>query len=107
MPLYKTSTIINSNYNRTRTDTGFVIAEFHDGLQVIPSVWLNADKQTCIWPSHMKTKLRINKAIIAREMPTENRHWETICIKRIFGITGKYNIVIYSCFIIYNYVIYI
>lgn len=35
---------------------GFIIAEFQDGLQLIPAVWFNADKQTCIWPSHYKNK---------------------------------------------------
>ncbi|EFN74898.1 hypothetical protein EAG_09141, partial [Camponotus floridanus] len=47
----------------------FIIVEFHDGLQLIPAIWFNADKQTCIWPSHYKTKLRINKAIIKQETP--------------------------------------
>lgn len=67
----------------------FIIAEFHDGLQVIPSVWYNADKLSCIWPSHMKTKYRINKAILAREMPRERSDWEELPIKRIFGGASK------------------
>lgn len=70
-------------------DTGFIIAEFNDGLQVIPVMWFNADKQLCIWPSHFKTKLRINKAIMSREMPKEKTDWEELSIKRIFGIAGK------------------
>lgn len=68
---------------------GFIIAEFQDGLQLIPAVWFNADKQTCIWPSHYKTKLRINKAIIKQEIPQNESDWEELRIKRIFGVAGK------------------
>lgn len=67
----------------------FIIAEFHDGLQVIPSE-CNADKLSCIWPNHMKTKYRINKAILAREMPREKSDWEELPIKRIFGGANTY-----------------
>lgn len=67
----------------------FLIVEFHDGLQVVPSVWYNADKLSCIWPSHMKTKYRINKAIMTREMPRGKADWEELSIKRIFGEASK------------------
>jgi len=67
----------------------FIIAEFHDGLQVIPSAWYNVDKASGIWPSHMKTKYHINKAILAREMLRERSDWKELPIKRIFGGAGK------------------
>lgn len=70
-------------------DSGFLIAEFNDGLQLIPAIWFNADKQSCIWPGHFKTKLRINKAIITKELPKEESDWENLKIKRIFGTAGK------------------
>jgi len=73
--------------------SGYVIAEFNDGLQIIPALWYNAEKQISIWPNHFKTQLRINKAIITREMPQEISDWEQLPIKRIFGTAGK-------CFII-------
>lgn len=71
------------------TNDGFIIAEFDDGLQLIPAKWYNGDKQVCIWPSHFKTKLRINKAIMTKEMPQEVCDWEELPIKRIFGIASK------------------
>lgn len=67
----------------------FIIVEFHDGLQVIPSIWCNADKSSCIWPSYMKTKYRINKAILTKEIPREMSDWEELPIKRIFGGASK------------------
>ncbi|EFN65799.1 hypothetical protein EAG_12576 [Camponotus floridanus] len=38
----------------------------------------------------MKTKYRINKAILAREMPREKSDWEELPIKRIFGGANTY-----------------
>lgn len=69
--------------------SGYVIAEFNDGLQIIPALWYNVEKQSSIWPNHFKTQLRINKAIITREMPREICDWEQLPIKRIFGTAGK------------------
>lgn len=68
---------------------GFIIAEFNDGLQIIPAMWYNADEESCIWPGHFKTKLRINKAIMGKEMPQEMSDWENLSIRRVFGIAGK------------------
>lgn len=76
-------------YTEKMDNHGFVIAEFNDGLQIIPAAWYNADEQSCIWPAHFKTKLRINKAIMAREMPREKTDWKCLSIKRVFGITGN------------------
>lgn len=84
----------------------FIIAEFHDGLQVIPSAWCNADKLSCIWPSHMKTKYRINKAILAKEMPREISDWEELQIKRIFGGASK-NFIYINYHLIFVIVVYI
>lgn len=67
----------------------YIVAEFHDGLQVIPAIWFNADASSSIWPSHLKTKLRINKAILAREMPLENSDWEELHVKKVFAVTSK------------------
>lgn len=67
----------------------FMIVEFSDGLQIVPEVWLNTTKKTCIWPSHYKTQFRINKAIITKEMPKEPCDWEQLPIKRIFGSASE------------------
>lgn len=67
----------------------YLIVEFSDGLQIIPAKWLNYTKQSCIWPSHFKTQLRLNKAIMTGEMPKEQCEWEELPIKRIFGGAGE------------------
>ncbi|KYM99496.1 hypothetical protein ALC62_09759 [Cyphomyrmex costatus] len=69
---------------------GFIIAEFHDGLQLTPTAWYNINKSSSIWPSHFKTKLRINKAIVTKEMPREKSDWEELPIKKIFGTADTY-----------------
>lgn len=63
----------------------YIIMEFNDGLQMIPAAWFNKDTLSSIWPSHFKTKLRINKAILTREMPREKSDWEEIPVKRVSG----------------------
>lgn len=63
----------------------YIIAEFNDGLQLIPATWFKADTLLSIWPSHFKTKFRINKAIITREMPREKSDWEVLPVKKVFG----------------------
>lgn len=50
----------------------FVIVEFSDGLQIVPAKWLSTNNKTCIWPSHFKTQIRLNKAIMTEEMPKED-----------------------------------
>nr|XP_012235928.1 PREDICTED: uncharacterized protein LOC105680071 [Linepithema humile] len=67
----------------------YVIAEFHDGLQLIPALWYNADRNSSIWPTHFKSKFRINKAIMTREMP-QNIEWDVLPVKRIFGRADNY-----------------
>jgi len=90
-------------------DSGFIIAEFDDGLQLIPTIWFNSEKQSCIWPGHFKTKFRINKAIITKEMPQEEFDWDELPIKRIFGTAGKMNCIFLSMYVhiyMYNYCLY-
>lgn len=76
-------------FSRKMDTMAFIIAEFNDGLHLIPESWYNASKQSCIWPSHFKTKMRINKAIITREMPQNHLEWDELPIKRVFGKAGK------------------
>lgn len=65
----------------------YIIAEFDDGLQLIPAIWFNADTSSSI--CHFKTKFRINKAIITRETPREKSDWEELSVQKIFGIASK------------------
>lgn len=66
---------------------GFIVAEFYDGIQVIPKTWLQS-KDSCKYPSHYKTDSRIRKAIEKEEVPTSN--WSSFKIDRIFGEYCKY-----------------
>jgi len=83
----------------------FVIVEFSDGLQIVPAIWLNTIKKTCIWPSHFKTQLRINKAIMTGEISKENCDWQELSIKRIFGSASelKHNICVHICYKYFYY----
>ncbi|EZA46848.1 hypothetical protein X777_01146 [Ooceraea biroi] len=61
---------------------GFIVAEFSDGVQVIPSLWLQ-DEEVCKYPAHYKTDARIRKAVEKQEIPSFN--WALCRINRIFG----------------------
>ncbi|EFN74055.1 hypothetical protein EAG_04444, partial [Camponotus floridanus] len=60
----------------------FIVAEFSDGIQVIPKMWLQ-NKDLCKYPSHYKTDSRIRKAIEKEEPPASD--WSSFKIERIFG----------------------
>lgn len=65
----------------------FVVAEFPDGIQVIPKIWL-INENICKYPSHYKTDARIRKAIEKEEIPSVD--WPSCRIERIFGEYCKY-----------------
>ncbi|XP_039311091.1 eukaryotic translation initiation factor 5B-like [Solenopsis invicta] len=65
---------------------GFIVAEFYDGIQVIPKSWLQSN-DVCKYPSHYKTDLKIRKAIEKEEIPTSN--WSSVKIDRIFASLCK------------------
>lgn len=67
----------------------YMIVEFNDGLQLIPDIWFDAENFSSIWPSNFKTKLRINKAIVTREMPRKKSDWDVLPIKKVFGFASK------------------
>ncbi|XP_071574436.1 uncharacterized protein [Temnothorax nylanderi] len=64
------------------SNQGFIVAEFSDGIQVIPKIWLQND-DLCKYPSHYKTDLRIRKAVEKEEIPSFD--WPAYKIKSIFG----------------------
>jgi len=66
---------------------GFVVAEFSDGIQVIPKIWLQSG-DVCKYPSHYKTDQRIRKAVEREEVP--NVDWTSHKIIRTFGEYCKY-----------------
>ncbi|XP_011688387.1 PREDICTED: uncharacterized protein LOC105450302 [Wasmannia auropunctata] len=61
---------------------GFIVAEFYDGIQVIPKIWLQSE-DLCKYPSHYKTDFRIRKAVEKEQVPTSD--WTSFKIDRIFG----------------------
>ncbi|XP_029168709.1 uncharacterized protein LOC114940960 [Nylanderia fulva] len=65
------------------SDRGFIVVEFSDGIQVIPKIWLQSNKELCKYPSHLKTDQQIRKAIEKEEKPSSS--WSSFKIKRIFG----------------------
>jgi len=66
---------------------GYIVAEFYDGIQVIPKTWLQSEN-LCKYPSHYKTDSRIRKTIEKDELPTSN--WTSFKVVRIFGEYCKY-----------------
>lgn len=71
----------------TMCSRGFVVAEFSDGIQVIPKIWLQSGDM-CKYPSHYKTDQRIRKAVEREEVP--NVEWTCHRIIRTFGEYCKY-----------------
>lgn len=67
----------------------FSIAEFDDGLQLVPTTWLTNKNTLCKWPLHLKQS-KLNKAIEAREKPKEN--WIECKIVKIFGTARNYRL---------------
>ncbi|XP_029177897.1 uncharacterized protein LOC114945766 [Nylanderia fulva] len=64
------------------SNQGFVVAEFPDGIQVIPKIWLQ-NKDECKYPSHFKTDIKIRKAVEKQEIPKFD--WPALEVIRIFG----------------------
>lgn len=64
----------------------YVIAEFHDGIQIIPKTWINDDVTKARWPSFPSQK-RFDKAVRAMEELQES--WPEFPLKGIIGSTCK------------------
>lgn len=82
----------------------FVIVEFEDGLQIVPSTWLSNDLQRCKWPSHYISNDRYDKAIKKMEIPASN--WEEHVIKKIYATCRKFLNIIFAFLLIYFLYIY-
>lgn len=64
----------------------FTIAEFEDGLQLVPSNWLQGTSE-CLWPTHGNIK-RLHKYIVECMEPCYET-WEIVKVVRIFGTASK------------------
>ena len=66
--------------------------DFADGVQIIPSCWMDVDKSECTWPGHVKSSNKLNKLIIEANAPSseDGIQWETCTILKWFGATGMF-----------------
>lgn len=65
------------------------IVEFPDGLQIIPSCWINTQNNESIWPSYVKSRQVLDKLLTKAVVPVETNKWDTCKIRRIFGSADK------------------
>ncbi|XP_011686339.1 PREDICTED: uncharacterized protein LOC105449044 [Wasmannia auropunctata] len=66
----------------------YVIAEFDDGIQIIPNLWINDDVTKVRWPSFSSQK-RFDKAV--KEIEEWQESWSEFPLKKILGSTSSYD----------------
>ncbi|XP_022171523.1 uncharacterized protein LOC111034556 [Myzus persicae] len=67
----------------------FLVVEFDDGLQIIPSNWLINDKSS-FFPNYKNLKL-YDRAVVSMEIPnTPTTTWDVYNIKKIFKKTDDF-----------------
>lgn len=65
----------------------FVVVEFKDGLQIIPTIWLTSDLKRAKWPNCYTTYNRYDRAVRYMEEPQST--WEEHPIIKIFATCCK------------------
>ncbi|XP_036145359.1 uncharacterized protein LOC118646475 [Monomorium pharaonis] len=68
----------------------YVIVEFKDGLQIIPTIWLTSDLKRAKWPKNYITNKRYDKAVKNMEEPEST--WEEYPIMKIFTSCSDYEV---------------
>lgn len=68
----------------------YSIVEFSDGLQIVPSCWINKYENESLWPSHVKSQNTLDKLLHKSVLPSKTETWDTCKIKRIFCSAGKF-----------------
>lgn len=63
----------------------YVIAEFHDGIQIIPKSWINDDVTKVRWPSFPSQR----RFEAVKEIEEWRESWPTFPLKGIIGSTCK------------------
>lgn len=74
--------------NMTKVQKKFSVVEFPDGLQIVPSCWIDKDKNECIWPGYIKSQYTLDRLLTKAIVPDETVKWDICRIKRIFGSAG-------------------
>jgi hypothetical protein len=62
------------------------VVEFIDGIQLVPSNWINKNTGQCSWPTYAN-QTKTNRAIKEKEIPGEN--WPTHQVLRVFYNAGR------------------
>jgi len=65
----------------------FVIVEFEDGLQIVPTTWLSTDLQRSKWPRNYISNDRYNRAVKSMEVPDST--WDEHRIIKIYATCCK------------------
>jgi len=88
----------------SKTQKKYSIVEFPDGLQIVPSCWINTHQNESIWPSRVKSQYTLDKLLTKGELPSKIDTWDICKIKRIFGSAGKLRCIFYhiTIFIRFN-----
>lgn len=80
----------------------YAIIEFEDGLQIVPSCWIDENKITCWWPSHLTSKTDVTRAVLHETMPQEDDKWSKLTIVKIFGSSSNFYMQKYGKIYIYK-----
>lgn len=78
----------------------YAITEFEAGLQIVSSCWIDKNKITCWWPSHLTSKTDVTRAVL-QTMPQEDK-WSKLTIIKIFGSSGNFYMQKYGNIYIYT-----
>lgn len=65
----------------------YLIVEFEDGVQIIPSNWADANQVQAFWP-HFKSHIKYNMAV--RNLLQPGADWQKCDILRVLYSTGVY-----------------
>lgn len=66
----------------------YTILQFHDGLAIVPSHWLNDDETKCAYPT-FQDPAKIKKIVASQLFPKDNSNWKMYDVLRIFYIKSK------------------
>lgn len=73
----------------SKTVNKYSVVEFPDGLQIVPSCWINEQRTESIWPSHIKSQYALEKLLTNAIVSLETATWDVYKINRTFGSAGK------------------
>ncbi|KAF0710273.1 Uncharacterized protein FWK35_00029181, partial [Aphis craccivora] len=68
----------------------YSVVEFTDGINLVPSIWLTADRRKCHWPL-IENKMIYSKMVSSQVMPRSNDpSWRIYPIKKVLCRTNTY-----------------